>query len=295
MSVPERYRIDADLVRRLVDDQFPQWARRPLTPMPGGAHNAAFRLGDDLLVRLPRASWDLAEAEKLATWLPRLAPRLPVPIPAPVARGEPGAGYPAPWSVYRWLPGETAEASPPRDLAGFAGELGGFLAALYAVDPAGGPPPGRHSFQRGADIAVYDAQAREAVEVLGARIDGAAALAVLDAARAAPWDGQAVWVHGDVAPANLLLADGRLAGVIDFGCCAVGDPACDLAIAYTLLDGPSRAVFAAAAGRDEACWARGRAWALWKALITLARDDAPEVEAARCRRAYGEVVEEARG
>jgi aminoglycoside phosphotransferase (APT) family kinase protein len=263
--------IDAELVRRLVDAQFPAWSDLPVTPViPGGWDNRTFRLGEHLSVRLPSAAAYAPQVEKEHAWLPRIAPALPLPIPAPIALGGPGEGFPWPWSVRRWLPGAPASGNA-LDLAAVADDLGGFLAALARVDAAGGPVAGPHSFWRGGPLGAYDAETRAALTALGGTIDGAAALAVWAEALATAWTGPPVWVHGDVAPGNLLLAEGRLAAVIDFGCCAVGDPACDLAIAWTTFDAETRPRFRAAAGFDGGTWARGRGWALWKAAIVLAR------------------------
>jgi aminoglycoside phosphotransferase (APT) family kinase protein len=208
--------------------------------------------------------------EKEHRWLPVLAPRLPLPIPVPLAKGAPDKGYPWPWSVYRWLAGEQASpqriADPPR----FAFDLARFLVALQAIDPAGGPPPGPHNFFRGGPLTVYDAETRQTIETLGGEIDAAVATEAWEAALAATWDGPPVWVHGDVAQGNLLVEDGRMSAVIDFGSSGVGDPACDTTIAWTLLAGAGREAFRAALPADAATWARGRGWALWKALITLA-------------------------
>jgi aminoglycoside phosphotransferase (APT) family kinase protein len=236
----------------------------------GGWDNVTFRLGEEMTIRLPSAELYVPQVEKEQTWLPRLAPSLPLPIPAPLACGAPAEGYPFPWSVCRWLPGETAEAAPPADLAGFAVDLAVFLAALQAIDASDGPVAGPHSFFRGGSLAIYDEPTRRAVAILGDEIDAAACLEVWDAALAAAWTGPPVWVHGDVAAANLLVGDGQLSAVIDFGCSAVGDPACDLAIAWTFLDDAARKAFRAALPLDAGTWARGRGWTLWKALIILA-------------------------
>lgn len=263
--------IDAALVRRLVAGQFPQWAQLPVRPVAdGGWDNRTFHLGDKLSVRLPAAARYAAAVEKEQTWLPRLAPHLPAPISAPVAMGRPADGFPWSWSVLRWLPGETAAAAPPKDLRAFASDLAAFLAALQAVDAADGPPAGRHSFHRGGDLAVYDAEAGTALGRLAEQIDVRRAEATWEAALAAPFAGPAVWVHGDIAPSNLLVAGDRLAGVIDFGQCCVGDPACDYAIAWTFFDPASRDVLRAGAPSDPGLWARAKGWALWKALIVLA-------------------------
>jgi aminoglycoside phosphotransferase (APT) family kinase protein len=263
-------KIDEALVRRLVATQFPAWAELPVARVePGGWDNRTFRLGEAMAVRLPSAAPYAAQVEKEQRWLPRLAPRLPLPIPAPLALGAPGEGYPWPWSVLRWLEGEDAASARDVDLARLAAELAGFLAALQRLDAADGPPPGPHSFWRGGPVAVYADEARAALRALAGEIDAAAARAVLDAALASTWRGAPVWTHGDVAASNLLVQGGRLAGVIDFGCAAVGDPACDLAIAWTLFAGESRAAFRAALPLDADTWSRGRGWALWKAAITV--------------------------
>jgi aminoglycoside phosphotransferase (APT) family kinase protein len=263
--------IDAPLVRGLVAAQFPQWAGLPVRPVEfDGWDNRTFRLGDDMSVRLPSAQGYAAQVEKEHRWLPKLAPHLPLPIPVPLAMGVPGEGYPWHWSVYRWLEGEIATTARIADLREFAAALAGFLAALYSIAPAGGPPAGPHSFWRGGPLTVYDAETRQALAALAGRIDVDAAADVWEAALAATWHGPPVWVHGDVAATNLLVKDGRLSAVIDFGCSAVGDPACDLVIAWTFLSGESREAFRAGVPVDAAAWARGRGWALWKALITVA-------------------------
>jgi aminoglycoside phosphotransferase (APT) family kinase protein len=184
--------------------------------------------------------------------------------------GAPGEGYAWPWSVYGWIEGETATIERIANLSEFAVELAGFLTALQAVDSGDGPPPGPHSFFRGGSLSVYDAETRRALAELDGKIDTQAAAAVWEAALAATWRGSPVWVHGDVAWGNLLVKHGRLSAVIDFGCSAVGDPACDLAIAWTLFDRKSRDAFREALPLNDATWACGRGWTLWKALITLA-------------------------
>ena len=281
----EKDDIDTELVTRLIAAQFPEWAGLPVRPVDvSGWDNRTFRLGDDMSVRLPSAAGYVAAVEKEQRWLPQLAPHLPLPIPVPIGNGVPGQGYPWPWSVNRWLVGETATLDRIDDLTRFAEDLAAFLIALQAVDPTGGPPAGAHSFYRGASLTVYDEETRRAIATLGDRIDAVGATAVWDDALSATWLGEPVWFHGDVAFGNLLVRDGRLAAVIDFGFSGVGDPACDVVIAWTLLSGESRAAFRAALPLDDATWARGRGWAIWKALITLAeyeRTDAVKASEAR--------------
>lgn len=182
----------------------------------------------------------------------------------------PGCGFPRPWSVYGWLPGAHATVDRIADLTAFARSLGAFLTALYAVPTAGGPPPGQHNFFRGASPATYDRQTREAVTYLVGEIDAGAAIEAWEASLAARWEGRPVWFHGDLSASTLLVAGGRLSAVIDFGTTAVGDPACDLAIAWTFFAGESRRAFRDSVPLDAGAWARGRGWTLWKALITLA-------------------------
>ncbi len=269
--------IDVDLVRRLIDAQFPQWSGLAVRPVErDGWDNTTFRLGERMSVRLPSAAPYSAQVAKEHRWLPRLAPLLPLPIPTPLAMGEPGEGYPWRWSVYRWLEGEDAGAAPAgaapvADLAKFAATLAGFLRALQSAGTAGAPRPGAHNFHRGGSLTVYDAETRESIAALAGTMDAASATAVWEKALSTTWTAEPVWVHGDVAVGNLLVTGGRLGAVIDFGCSAVGDPACDLVIAWTLFSGESRKVFQAGLPLGHGTWARARGWALWKALISLAR------------------------
>ena len=288
----DKVNIDVSLVRRLVAAQFPRWGDLPITPaVPQGWDNRTFHLGEDMAVRLPSGPWYALQVEKEQRWLPKLAPLLPLPIPVPLAMGVPADGYPWHWSVYRWIEGETASSGRIADLRQFATELAGFLVALQRIDATGGPPPGRHNFFRGGPLTVYDAETRQAIAALEGKIDADAVSAVWEAALKATWHGSPVWFHGDVAPGNLLVKGGRLSAVIDFGTSGVGDPSCDLAIAWTLFEGESREAFRAALRLDDATWARGRGWTLWKALITLAAHiDTNPLEAGRTRRVIDEVL-----
>jgi aminoglycoside phosphotransferase (APT) family kinase protein len=279
MLFVEKTAITAELVSRLVEEQFPEWADLPVWRVePGGWDNVTFRLGGDLSVRLPSGPWYAQQVEKEHRWLPVLACQLPLPIPQPLGRGEPGCGFPWPWSVYQWLPGTPLAGAHVPDPSALAADLAAFLAALYRIDPAGGPGPGEHNFYRGGPLTVYDGQAGDALKALDGEIDTATAAQVWREALAATWHGAPVWVHGDVADGNLLIGQGRLSAVIDFGCCAVGDPACDTVIAWTYFSGDSRKVFQERLPVDHATWARGRGWALWKAMIVLvdALQDDPE-------------------
>jgi aminoglycoside phosphotransferase (APT) family kinase protein len=284
--------ISVSLVHQLVAAQFPQWAGLPIKPVEfDGWDNRTFHLGDDMSVRLPSAERYAAQVEKEHRWLPKLAPLLPLPIPVPLAMGVPANGYPWHWSVYRWLEGEPTTIEPIENLCQFATTLAQFLVALQRIDPIGGPPPGRHNFFRGGPLTTYDTETRHAIAALDGGIDTDAVTAVWEAALHATWHGPPVWLHGDVSATNLLVNRGRLSAVIDFGCSGVGDPACDLAIAWTLFSGESRQAFRSALPADDATWARGRGWALWKGLITLAEHmHTKPLEARKAQREIDEVL-----
>jgi aminoglycoside phosphotransferase (APT) family kinase protein len=284
--------INEHLVRRLVDGQFPRWADLPITRVErGGVDNRTFRLGQEMTVRLPSAEWYALQVAKEQRWLPLLAPGLPLPIPTPVAKGVPGEGYPYWWSIYHWIEGESAAVGSIADLTEFATSLAGFLRELQRINPAEGPVPGPHNFFRGGPLTTYAAESLSAIDALGDEILGDAVRAVWDDAIAATWVGEPVWFHGDVATGNLLVRNGRLIAVIDFGTSGVGDPACDVVIAWTLFSGPSRDAFRSTLGVDGRTWSRGRGWALWKALITLVESgDRNPVAARASRRVIERVV-----
>lgn len=284
--------IDEALVRSLIDTQFPHWSHLPIQPVAqGGWNNKTFHLGTHMLVRLPSAAGYAAQVEKEQRWLPVLAPRLPLRIPTPLALGAPANGYPWKWSIYEWIDGEVALPERIIDLCDFATCLARFLAALQGIDSADGPAPGLHNFYRGGPLLTYDAQTRQAIAMLKDKIDVDAANEIWHAALTATWHGKSVWVHGDVSLGNLLVREGRLSAVIDFGILGVGDPACDLAIAWTLFTGESRNAFRATIQLDADTWARGRGWTLWKALILAAGlTNSNAIEAADPWRIIDEVI-----
>ena len=264
--------IDARLVRRLIQTQFPQWAELSVASVEnGGWDNKTFRLGDTMLVRLPGSFRYVAQVEKEHRWLPKLRPHLPLPIPFPLGLGAPGEGYPWPWSIYSWIDGDRLRVDRLQDLGRFAKDAAKFLMALHAIDACDGPLGGAHNFHRGGSLMVYDTETRNSIAILAGEIDAKAVTDVWDAALATSWERPPVWVHGDFAEGNLLVKDGQLCAVIDFGCVGVGDPSCDLVIAWTFLDPTSRAHFRAAISYDPATLERARGWAIWKALITLAQ------------------------
>ena len=258
---------DEALVRRLLAAQFPQWAELPIEALPaGGTDNAIYRLGDNLSVRLPRRrDWAGGSLDKEFEWLPKLAPLLPLPVPTPVARGAAGDGYPHDWAIYNWLDGEDA-ASAPLDLRRGAIDLAELLAALRRIDPTAGPAPAG----RGGPLWPRDEATRAGIAGLADAIDADAVTAAWDAALAAPnWDRRPVWIHGDLDARNLLVRDGQITGVVDWGSICVGDPACDVKVAWAVLDPETRPIFRDLLEIDDATWARGRGWALSQAMIAL--------------------------
>jgi aminoglycoside phosphotransferase (APT) family kinase protein len=280
--------ITIHLVARLIAEQFPHWAELPITPVAiDGWDNTTFRLGATMTVRLPSADIYSAQVAKEQLWLPRLGSCLPLPIPAPLAMGRPSDLFPRPWSIYRWIDGERVTTDTVHDLAQLADDLAGFLTALQRCDPTGGPVAGEHSFFRGSHVATWDASTRAALASLAGVLDVERATAVWTAAVDATPTGPPVWVHGDVTASNLLARDGRLSAVLDFGCCAIGDPACDTAIAWTVFEGPSRDVFMSRLPVDAGVWARGRGWALWKAVMELVTDQQQPGHAVSATHRYG--------
>jgi aminoglycoside phosphotransferase (APT) family kinase protein len=261
----EELETDALLVRRLLAAQFPEWAGLSIERVcSSGTDNALYRLGDDLVVRLPRIHWAVGGVDKDLLWLPKLAPLLPVAVPVPLATGEPAEGYPWTWGVYPWLAGEnpTIERIPNS----FTYEVADFVNALRRIELPGEPIAGR-----GRPLAEgQDEMARAALVELKGMIDVDAATAAWnEALQAPPWSGRPVWVHGDLLGGNLLLEGGHLTGVIDWGGAGIGDPACDLIVAWGLLPRDLRLAFRAELGVDDATWARGRGWALSVGLIAL--------------------------
>jgi aminoglycoside phosphotransferase (APT) family kinase protein len=281
------HEVTADLVRRLVAAQHPDLARLPVKPLANGWDNALFRLGDELVARLPRRTLGAHIVLNEQRWLPVVAPRLPLPVPVPVRTGEPGEGYPWPWSVTAFLPGTPAADGAPFDPARAAADLGTFFGRLHA--PA--PPDAPANPYRGVPLADRGESLARNLELLAGPVDRAAVLAAWAAALAVPpWGGPPLWLHGDPHPANILIRDGAVSGVLDFGDITAGDPAADLSLAWMLLPpgwhGDFRAAYARTVGSDSTAgwggpgarrdaagddtWARARGWAVNLAVVFLA-------------------------
>ncbi len=261
--------ITVDLVRALLTDQHPDLAARPITPLANGWDNAIYRLGDDLTVRLPRREMAAVLVEHEQRVLPGFAERLPIAIPAPLRVGRPALGYPWSWSVNPWLPGDMAATTPFADSAREARRLGKFLGALHVAAPADAPPnPFRGHF------------VGENSEIFTERVGRLRGTAGFDAdvvlrrwhelIDVAPHGDAPCWIHGDLHGANVLVADGAIRAVIDFGDVCAGDPATDLSCAWGLFDRHARDLLRDAAGEvDDATWQRAEAWALHFAVVYL--------------------------
>ncbi len=257
--------VDAGLVHRLLLDQFPGWAALDLRPVASsGTDHAMFRLGSDLAVRLPRIHWAVGTLEREYEWLPRLAPELPVRTPVPLAKGAPGHGFAWPWVVARWVEGRNPVVGVLSDALGLAGDLAAFVAAMRRLDPAGAPPT-----VWGRPLHEEDGRVRELLPQVARLVDAEAVMHAWQVAIASPRCEARTWIHGDLAPGNLLLRDGRLVGVIDFSAMGVGDPASDLRPAWNLLPAGARGVLRDRLAVDDATWNRGRGWVLLQALAQL--------------------------
>ncbi|MFF8837445.1 aminoglycoside phosphotransferase family protein [Streptomyces sp. NPDC015130] len=262
--------INGDLVRHLVREQHPDLAELDLREVAGGWDNQLWRLGDELAVRMPRTERAPSLLRKEYRWLPDLAPRLPLPIPTPVRIGEPSARFPRPWTVATWVPGEPADRTPV-SRQGAADTLAGFLRALHVQAPADAPV----SQDRGVPLrTLSDGFERGLEEVVSgsglADLQNDVRDVWAEAVAAPDWQGPPVWLHGDLHPANVVVADGTLSGVVDFGDMCAGDPAVDLAAAWVLLPAGADARFLDAYGHvDEAMVRRARGLAAAKSLFLI--------------------------
>lgn len=259
------------LVRELLKAQLPTWANLPISPVDStGTDNAIFRVGESLAVRLPKVVWASGQPAREHQWLPYLAAKLPLEIPESLALGSPGSTYPWSWSVHNWITGSSA-ARYDLDNADAAERLAGFVAATRRINTTGGPVSGLENGHRGVPLMERDMRVRHALNQLQDEPEIEAACAIWDDALSAQkWSGEPVWIHGDLQASNLIVRNGCLVAVIDFGMMAVGDPACDLMAAWTCFTPEPRRTFLDAVGASEADLRRGRGWAVSTALIALA-------------------------
>jgi aminoglycoside phosphotransferase (APT) family kinase protein len=258
--------VDVALVRALLEEHFPEWAALPLERVASfGTDNALYRLGDELLVRLPRIDWATRDIEKDARWLDQLRPLLPVAIPELLATGTPGCGYPWTWGIYRWLEGENPVVGAIARPDELARDVGRFVAAVRRLGIRDTRPGSRAGL-----LIERDAEVRGAISEVADEFDAAAVEAVWERALRAPaWATPPVWTHGDLLRGNLLLREGRLHAVIDWSLLGVGDPACDAIVAWSVLSGETRETFRIEAGFDDATWLRGQGWAVCCGLLQI--------------------------
>ncbi len=314
-----------DLAYKLIAEQFPEYANLPITDVEKQGHdNRTYRLGDHLLIRMPTAADYAAKVAIEQDILPQLARNISLSIPAPIKMGKPSAGYPYPFSIYKWLPGKSINllTLTDQDKEQLAFDLAQFLKELQAITHFKGLPifaetlaclrPGQHNWWRGGPVSFYDKGAREQIAELAGVIDLNRAFAVWEKACATQWHRKPVWIHGDLTIGNLLMesrddssyfaalaelrreqaSSVKLSAVIDFGGAAVGDPACDLVIAWTYLSGKSREIFMSEMDLDHDTWLRARAWALWKATYELCHiADKNSAEGLLQKRIVNEVIE----
>jgi aminoglycoside phosphotransferase (APT) family kinase protein/RimJ/RimL family protein N-acetyltransferase len=260
------------LASKLIANQFPEYANLPIRPVEKQGHdNRTFRLGENMLIRMPTAKAYALKVPKEQELLPRLKPYLPVAIPEPIKMGYPSSNYPFPFSIYKWLNGNSANnlKIDDRSLEAIALQLAEFLKELQSIDGVDGPAPGQHNWWRGDHVSVYADNAHKQIHELSGIINSDKAIALWRQACKTRWNRAPVWIHGDFASGNILIKNSKLSGIIDFGGMAVGDPACDLVIAWTFLNGKSREIFKESMELDSDTWLRAKAWALWKATYEL--------------------------
>jgi len=280
---------DETLVEHLLRDQYPEWASLPIRRLPSdGTDNAMYRLGDSLVARLPLIEWAVPQIEKERTWLPRIAPGLPLAIPEQLATGQPAHGYPWTWAVYRWIEGQNAHPDHLADAEQAAADLAAFVQALRALHFPEAPVS-----PRAQPLAADDSGIRRAIEAVRDEFDTRVLLEVWDAALAAPpWDGPPMLVHADLSDGNVLQRDGRLCAVIDFSAFGWGEPANDLDPAWGMFSGASRDAFRAALAPDDAAWARARGWAVKSVYGLVYYRTTNSGIVARCRRRLASLLEE---
>lgn len=292
--VYQSFIINLDLARKLLYEQFPEYANLSVSDIEKQGHdNRTYRLGGEMLIRMPTDEVYALKVPKEQELLPKLAQHLSVSIPTPIEIGTPSQDYPYPFSIYKWLPGISINflMLNTEEMAQLAFDLATFLKELQAITAVNGPGPGQHNWWRGDHVSIYDQGAREQIAKLAGIIDANKAISLWELACVTQWNKPPVWVHGDFAIGNILMLESKLSAVIDFGGIAVGDPACDLVIAWTYLSGEARDIFINEMDLDEDTWLRARAWALWKATYELCQiEDQNSPEANLQKNIIGEVI-----
>lgn len=281
--------ITIELVKTLINEQFPQWSDLEIYPVTKNGHdNRTFHLGKNMSIRLPSEEAYAIQVMKENKWLPYLQKHLDYPISKPLVIGKPNHLYPYPWLINQWIEGETLLSCTNVDKTNIAVDLSLALQKLQAIDCQKGPKAGLHNFYRGADLKVYHQETITALNTLSQRLPTDILFNIWQNSIATTYCNEAVWVHGDIAPGNILLKENRFYALIDFGILSIGDPACDFAMAWSYFDDKSRPLFLRHLSTDLICRARG--WALWKALITY--DDTNPDFAINAKRTIHEILNE---
>lgn len=285
-----------DLARKIIAKQFPEYSNLSITHVDHQGHdNRTYKLGSNMLIRMPTASRYALNIPKEQELLPKLAKYLSLNIPTPIKMGNPSSDYPYPFSIYQWLPGKSINllTLTVQEKEQLAFDLAIFLKELQSITDVEGPQPGKHNWWRGDHVSVYTKAAQEQIVSLTNFIDTTKALDLWARASATQWSKNPVWIHGDFAIGNILLDNNKLSAIIDFGRFAIGDPACDLVIAYTYLSGKSREIFISEMNIDQETWLRARAWALWKATYELCQiTDKNSLEAKLQKQIIDDVIQE---
>lgn len=261
--------IDANLVKTLIKEQYPNFSDLKIVEVENsGNDNRTFHLGDSMLVRLPSGKEYASQIEKEMYWLPKLSPYISLDIPLPLFKGNPTKEYPFNWGIYKWIEGETLTYKNTLNLDLLAIDLAKFLKELQSIDATLGPKAGKHNFYRGGSLNIYDNETRIALKNLKNIFDTNSLENIWKKCLKSKYTNKPVWIHGDIAVGNLLIKDGRLSAVIDFGILGTGDPACDYVMAWTFFSNKSREIFKSHLNCDEETFERAKGWALWKALIS---------------------------
>ncbi|MGL5766709.1 MAG: aminoglycoside phosphotransferase family protein [Sarcina sp.] len=261
--------IDTNLVKTLIKEQYPNFSDLKIVEVENsGNDNRTFHLGDSMLVRLPSGKEYASQIEKEMYWLPKLSHYISLDIPLPLFKGNPTKEYPFNWGIYKWIEGETLTYKDILNLDLLAIDLAKFLKELQSIDATLGPKAGKHNFYRGGSLNIYDNETRIALKNLKNIFDTNSLENIWKKCLKSKYTNKPVWIHGDIAVGNLLIKDGRLSAVIDFGILGTGDPACDYVIAWTFFSNKSREIFKSHLNCDEETFERAKGWALWKALIS---------------------------
>jgi len=277
--------ITKQLAKNMLEEQFPQFKDLEITDIKiGGWDNKVFRLGDDKLIKMPIAKKYEIQIDTTFHWLPKLANHLPFKIPQPLGRGKPSPAYPFKWAIYNWIEGDTVFESKNIDGEKFADDLVTFIKDLHKINIDNAPAPSIHNFYRGGDLRIYDTEIIASISALKGKIDYRKAMQIWEKSIASQYHDSPLWIHGDLSLGNILLEEGQIKAIIDFGMIAAGDPACDLAVAYNIFTADVREEFIIKMDMKKDVWDRAKGWALWKSLISFANPKATNVvEATRAK------------